>query len=256
MKDEKILIKILYLALLICVVYIFTFDLPEYVIGPIHGGALFNFIYQISIGYIVSFIFFKLINHIFQKREESLKKELLKNLYRMLVKRLCECTTDIEMKFQLIDQVKGSGFKYHTNLFSAFELKQEGHEGLKHLYEAMKDYDIKKYSKFHSDPQIAYEKSLSDIAIELYETTDFKVRFSEILSLIPQIVYYETDFLIKDTLHKLGENISDTRESINGHKEMNTGSVYPHMLRFVDHIITIYGLLLNAYEDIKIHYQS
>lgn len=66
------------LSVILCIIYIITIDIPEVMIGPIHGGEIFNFVYQIAIGYIVSYLFYILIKSLFDKKDIQFKKRVAK----------------------------------------------------------------------------------------------------------------------------------------------------------------------------------
>lgn len=246
-RSDICLFLVFIFCVILCIIYIVTIDIPEVMIGPIHGSVVFNFIYQIAIGYIVSYLFYFLIKSLFDKKDIQLRRELLNYVYRSIIKRLTECTTEIEMKYQFIDVIKNkvSGFDYHSLLFGAFKHSEEGLKGLKLLYETMNTIDIGTYAKARNKPDLPYHTSLSHIAVDIYESEVFKESFFDItIHLIPQILLYEHDYDIKQIVHKLRENIQDTREIIKGQKELNTQETYPHLIRFVEHTISLYDILL------------
>ena len=258
-NSDLCLLIIFILSVILCITYIITIDIPEIMIGPIHGGEIFNFIYQIAIGYIVSYLLYLLIKSLFDKKDIQLKRELLKYIYRSTIKRLTECTTEIEMKYQFIDVVKDKtfDFDYLDSLFSAFEHTEEGLKGLKLLHEIMSTIDLETYAKARNKPDLPYYTSLSHIAVEIYESDLFKKNFFDItMNLIPQILLCEPDYDIKQIVHRLRENIEDIREIINGQNEMNTQATFPHLVRFVEHTISLYEILLKKGINLENSYQT
>lgn len=258
-NSDLCLFLILIVCIILCITYIFTIDVPEIMIGHIHGGIVFNFFYQIAIGYIVSYLFYLLIKSLFDKREMQLRRELLKYSYRSIIKRLTECTSQIETDYNFIDVIKyrTSGFDYHGLLFGAFEHNEKGLKGLKLLHETMKTTDIRAYAKARNKPDLPYNTTLSEIAVNIYESNTFQKSFSDItIQLIPQILLYEPDFKIKQIVYELSQNIQDTNEIINGEKEMSTNATYDHLIRFVEHTISLYEILLNKGIDLKNSYHT
>jgi len=258
-NSDLYLLLIFFLSVILCISYIITIDIPEIMIGPIHGGEVFNFMYQIAIGYITSYLFYLLIKSLYDKKDVQLKRELLKYTYKSIIKRLTECTTEIEMRYQFIDVVKDKtfDFDYLDSLFSAFEHTEEGLKGLKLLHEIMSTIDLETYAKARNNPDLPYYTSLSHIAVEIYESDLFKKNFFDItMNLIPQILLYEPDYDIKQIVHRLRENIEDTREIINGQNEMNTQETFPHLVRFVEHTILLYEILFKKEINLKNTYQT
>lgn len=189
----------------------------------------------------------------------NLRRELLNYVYRSIIKRLTECTTEIENKYQFIDVIKDktSEFDYQSSLFSAFEHSEEGLKALKLLYETMNTIDIETYAKARNKPDLPYYTSFSHIAVDIYESEVFKKSFFDISAyLIPQILLYEPDYDIKQIVHKLRENIQDTTEIIKGQKEMNTQETFPHLIRFVENTISLYEILLKKGINLKNTYHT
>lgn len=71
------------------------YDTPEFLLlGFIHGGQILNLIYQIAVGFIVSYIFYLILKLLYDKRNLKNKRELLEFTYKILIKRLTEFTSE------------------------------------------------------------------------------------------------------------------------------------------------------------------
>lgn len=95
------------------------------------------------------------------------------------------------------------------------------------------------------------------MAAEFYISEPIKDIINEVATvLVPQIVLLEPDSDIKKEVYQLLENITDTRNIVQGENGTNYGATFPHLTRSVGHIINLYELLLKKNICIEGNYQS
>lgn len=259
-SSDKFLLTVFIFCIFICLTYIITYDIPEILVfGFIHGGVIFDFVSQIAIGFIVSYIFYMMIKLLFERKEKREKRELLEFTYKIIIKRLTEYTSEIEKKysFSWVKLDSGSGFDYASKLFSAFELNEEGLNGLKQLLNKMQTTNYKDYCmQFMKDEELL-NSSFSIMAVDFYESGLIKSIVNEIINIhIPQVLLIEPDNDIKKKVYELLENITDARDKVKGEIDTNYGKTFPHLTRSVEHIIDLYELLLSKRVCSSPHYQS
>lgn len=72
-KENQVIFNLFILSLIIIFLYIYTKDIPELFN---YGEEVFNLIFQLSIAYIVSLIFYIIVNYIPEKKRNNRYKKI------------------------------------------------------------------------------------------------------------------------------------------------------------------------------------